>query len=752
MPGMPKFSVGSYHEPSVAHGDRARWWAWILAGSAVGVGLVLTDGIVRTIVVETRLSPKFEGLLALGGTVILVFFGVLLGAVAYGVSLLGALVRRVGAATKFSILAEFAAVSIVSMIASTGVGLWIVNASSAQMERFIDWSVLIMSVVITIFSVCIGPPVLSRFARTKRYGATLLAIGFVLAGVAAAWIDRTVLVSLYPRAHEALSIFTMSVWFVTFLLVFQRIGRFAKVRYVLRVCAAALVCGAVAFAIVDGMSWATRQTQRSVSSQTYAMRAASKMQQWTRFKHVFTTPPLQRQLYRDSESCKNVRSQSLCPLGWMPRPGAYPDPTMRASHVAAPNIIVFYVDTLRYDVAKNPSIMPNFARFSKASLNFSRTYATGSDTRSVLPPMIRGNFDVNVQDGNDVLTLAKHRGWQTCLVIGNSAREFLDRHVPQFSFDEVIEVVDADLGKEVWGYGANRRTADKLNQAAMKWIADSQTNRFLLWQLHYDLHGWRELDDEPLIAKAKEYRLPYTGDQSWKYNVVAADIDRVFGKFLRQLRDLRLHDNTVVVVVADHGEGLGREGFWVHSVYLWDSLVRVPLMMRVPGLSPQRIEHIVSTADVASTLVRLVDPSVSLVGYHGEDLLTQLSANPPTRRFPIVMRATLHEDIVRLGVVDPGLNRKLVLPLDTQNPELYDLSADSPDDVNIAGDEPAVVQHLLPVVMQGPMNPSMWRQHSRCMRSVEQQQLQSDVIVEQRRRVERQRPREVVAKHPTDPT
>ena len=51
------------------------------------------------------------------------------------------------------------------------------------------------------------------------------------------------------------------------------------------------------------------------------------------------------------------------------------------------NVIVYYVDTLRNDVARDPSLMPNFARFADSSLDFTRAYATGSDTLRSLPAL-----------------------------------------------------------------------------------------------------------------------------------------------------------------------------------------------------------------------------------------------------------------------------------------------------------------------------------------------------------------------------
>jgi len=96
-------------------------------------------------------------------------------------------------------------------------------------------------------------------------------------------------------------------------------------------------------------------------------------------------------------------------------------------------------------------------------------------------------------------------------------------------------------------------------------------------------------------------------------------------------------------------------------VYLWESLVHVPLILRVPGVSARVVQDVVSLVDIAPTLSRLMAHEAETVGYQGEDLLTYLLPDRPPRRLPLILMGTLKEVPVRLSLIDPTGTWKLVL-------------------------------------------------------------------------------------------
>jgi uncharacterized protein len=133
--------------------------------------------------------------------------------------------------------------------------------------------------------------------------------------------------------------------------------------------------------------------------------------------------------------------------------------------------------------------------------------------------------------------------------------------------------------------------------------------------------------------------------------------------------------------------------------------VRVPLILRVPGVPPRAIDDMVSLVDVAPTLVRFMNPDAEMNSYHGEDLLSYLYPARPRRRLPLILAGTSKEKLVRLGIIDPGDHYKLVLPLEAAVPELYDLREHDPDGRDVSPENSRQALRLLNDLVRAPLFP-----------------------------------------------
>ena len=103
------------------------------------------------------------------------------------------------------------------------------------------------------------------------------------------------------------------------------------------------------------------------------------------------------------------------------------------------------------------------------------------------------------------------------------------------------------------------------------------------------------------------YRAGYDGE--------VRGVDAAIGGLLAALRQAALLEQTVVVLAADHGEGLGENDYWFsHGEYLSDALVRIPLLIRVPGRPGGRRSDVASLLDVMPTVASLlgVDADVGM--------------------------------------------------------------------------------------------------------------------------------------------
>jgi len=172
-------------------------------------------------------------------------------------------------------------------------------------------------------------------------------------------------------------------------------------------------------------------------------------------------------------------------------------------------------------------------------------------------------------------------------------------------------------------------------------------------------------------------------------------VDSALGALRAELEDLGLADRTIVVVTADHGEGLGEHGIWFNHEILQEQHLRVPLVIWAPGrVAPGRDPAPVDGLDVAPTLLALagVPAPPSL---HGRDLL---SAGRQPR--PLVAEGASGRQV---AILDDGW--RLVRTLQPMaigddyerqpgDVELYERTSDPGETRNRAADETARVQAL----------------------------------------------------------
>lgn len=98
---------------------------------------------------------------------------------------------------------------------------------------------------------------------------------------------------------------------------------------------------------------------------------------------------------------------------------------------------------------------------------------------------------------------------------------------------------------------------------------------------------------------------PYRDECAAHYYGLIEQLDDHVGRVLKALRDNGLEDDTVVILTADHGEALGDHGMWGKGPYHYDSVVRVPFLVRWPGRFQGGAEHegVISLVDFAPTVL-----------------------------------------------------------------------------------------------------------------------------------------------------
>ncbi len=165
------------------------------------------------------------------------------------------------------------------------------------------------------------------------------------------------------------------------------------------------------------------------------------------------------------------------------------------------------------------------------------------------------------------------------------------------------------------------RTAEDVTTAALRWLkATKRSERpFFLWVHYFDPHEPYELHREfaDLPSSRGSTKLPLPAGLKLDANeikrVVAYDsevayMDHYLGELLRELSNQGLRKKTLILLLADHGESLGENGYWGHGDRLYQPIVHIPMILSYPGIVPQgpTISEDVGLLDVMPTILDYV--------------------------------------------------------------------------------------------------------------------------------------------------
>jgi arylsulfatase A-like enzyme/tetratricopeptide (TPR) repeat protein len=290
----------------------------------------------------------------------------------------------------------------------------------------------------------------------------------------------------------------------------------------------------------------------------------------------------------------------------------------RGRHGDRPNLLLVTIDTLRadrvgaygYALASTPTldgIARRGVRFAKAD---SAVPLTGPSHSTILTgqyPPVHGVRD------NVVFTLdAKHPTLATLLKAEDYRTAAFVAAYPvagSFGFARGFDRFEEGFHETpVAGQGAER-PANEVADAALGWLAQPASGPFFLWLHFYDPHApYRP----PAPWAGRFPGRPYDGE--------IAFTDGQLGRVLDGLRAAGHEEDTLVVVLSDHGESLGDHREATHAILVYESTLHVPWLMAGPGLVGGRVvDERVGTVDLLPTVLRLLDINPP-AGLPGRDL------------------------------------------------------------------------------------------------------------------------------------
>jgi arylsulfatase A-like enzyme len=368
----------------------------------------------------------------------------------------------------------------------------------------------------------------------------------------------------------------------------------------------------------------------------------------------------------------------LSPLAFRPRPRT----SFGQSTVPSrPTIVLITIDALgapRLSALGSPvALMPRVDQFATSSMLFSHCFSQGPSTRLSFPSMFTSRWDSQLlftyapripysigPKEKEVQDLIDDAGYDTVAVIPNA---YFDRsRWPSVTrgFQQVeTSALSAPTGKH---------NAPQVTDAALRVLAQPRDRPLYMWVHYFDAH--------PPYGPLPGVHYADHGDKAF-YEAELSYIDRELGRLLDALT--QRPEPTYVILTADHSTVFhpNPESRKYHYGYdLYSATLHVPLIVHGPGIKPGRVEDVVSTMDVAPTildLLRIPEPAQ----FNGTSLTPELLLGQHDPRRILFHEYYLPEFVLRgkdpLQIVSVRNDHyNLVLDRDRGTYELYDWTTD----------------------------------------------------------------------------
>ncbi len=356
-------------------------------------------------------------------------------------------------------------------------------------------------------------------------------------------------------------------------------------------------------------------------------------------------------------------------------------PLPHSTQTKNPDVFLITIDTLRADhvhcygdaSAETPALdhlAADGILFTNAFTPSPITNASHATILTGLLPSAHGvtNFGVALDPTHPTIAaLLKDRSYQTAAFIGAvvlDSKTLAPGFNRGFDFYDNFPPPNSAATKNPSRWNRVERRGKEVEQHAEKWLNTHRTGQRFVWVHLYDPHD--PYDPPPPFSEKFRDHL-YDGEIAYA--------DSALADFLAYLKKNNWYDNALILVVGDHGEGLGEHGEETHGIFLYDSTTHVPLIVKLPQQknSNQKVLVQTSTTDIVPTILDVLNLPEARQS-DGQSLLPYLQQNPPN-----VTRTAFAETDYPLSFGWAALrsartdNLKYI---EAPRPEFYDLQAD----------------------------------------------------------------------------
>ena len=359
------------------------------------------------------------------------------------------------------------------------------------------------------------------------------------------------------------------------------------------------------------------------------------------------------------------------------------------------NLVLITLDTTRADrmgAYGNTNVeTPAFDRLAREGVLFEQAVSVAPLTLPAHATMFTGKFppEHGIRDnggfflGDEQETLAeilKGRGYRT----GGFVSAFvLDSKwgVAQ-GFDTYFDNFDLGKAKQV-SLGSIQRPANEVVDQVLPFLRESTDAPFFAWVHLYDAHTpYRP--PEPFASKYDKH--PYNGEIAFADSQVARILDELDARGLTE--------RTVIMVIGDHGESLGDHGEAAHGFFIYDSVTRVPFVIRAPysATRGRRVSDPVRQVDLLPTALDLLGGAAP-AGISGVTLTPLMTGTPELGldAYSEAMYPLHHYGWSDLRALRSG-RYKII---DAPRPELYDIDRDPGEQTNLYEERRALGDRMI---------------------------------------------------------
>lgn len=466
----------------------------------------------------------------------------------------------------------------------------------------------------------------------------------------------------------------------------------------------------------------------------------------TLFQKYVTEPPAaevpgiqfarhRMELPYDAEKARLIfitRGESTCSSFWA-------NPVLFRKDRSGVNVILISIDTLRADhlgcYGYQRDTSPHIDALAEDGIRFANAYASSSWTLPSHVSLMTSLHGVHHQVYHDdermdpeLVTLAElfhSRGYSCAAFTGGG---FVS---PAYGFAKGFDTFDVGSGGVF-----HQDSAARIHRSVYGWIDRHQDRSFLLFLHTYQPHSPYScplpyktmfLDENSLFGQVDLFHhlggrenlyksLPEAERQNlidlYDGEIRYVD-DRLIGPLVAQLKTLGLYDRTLIVFLSDHGEEFFDHGAWGHGQSLYDELLKVPLILKLPD-SEHRGAHpetIVSLVDVMPTLLEAMGWDIPLQALDGRSLFPVLEGKEAGDRIFLadIGNNILGSHVPRKVATNRG-RIKMILnegftpedleffrfaPPQRGRAELFDLAADPIESRSLADRQPGLANEIL---------------------------------------------------------